>query len=260
MAPEEARRPAHLLSGLTRCGVCGGGFSSISATHCGCSTARNKGTCNNRLGIRRDVLEASVLEGLKRHLMAPELVKEFIAEYHAELNRLMAGREGEATRQRAELAQVERQIRSIIEAIKEGLRTASMKDELLALEARKEGLPAALAKAPDPLPRLHPNLAEIYRQRAAELHESLNRPEARAEAAELLRGLIEAIRLVPEQGRLEIELSGDLAAILGLCEGRGVGIKNPRRGLRTGVHETLVAGARYQLYLLLFAPALALRR
>ena len=31
----------------------------ISADLVGCSTARNKGTCDNRLNIRRDALEAS---------------------------------------------------------------------------------------------------------------------------------------------------------------------------------------------------------
>jgi hypothetical protein len=29
----ERRRARYLLSGLTRCGVCGGGFSMIAATH-----------------------------------------------------------------------------------------------------------------------------------------------------------------------------------------------------------------------------------
>jgi site-specific DNA recombinase len=101
VASEKARRPAHLLSGLLCCGVCGGGFSMVSAAHYGCSTARNKGTCSNRLAIRRDVLEASVLDGLKVHLMAPTMVKEFIAEYHAELNRLMAGRDGDSARHSA---------------------------------------------------------------------------------------------------------------------------------------------------------------
>ena len=48
----------------------------------GCSSARNRGTCSNRLTIRRDVLEASVLSGLSTHLMEPELVKEFVAEFH----------------------------------------------------------------------------------------------------------------------------------------------------------------------------------
>ena len=55
---ERARRPAYLLSNLLRCGDCGGGFSKVSQHHYGCSNARNRGTCNNLLTIRRDVLEA----------------------------------------------------------------------------------------------------------------------------------------------------------------------------------------------------------
>jgi site-specific DNA recombinase len=47
----------------------------------GCSNARNRGTCNNRLTIRGDVIEASVPSGLSTHLMEPEFVKEFVAEF-----------------------------------------------------------------------------------------------------------------------------------------------------------------------------------
>ena len=71
---ERARRPRYLLSGLLKCGTCGGGFSKISQTHYGCSTARNKGTCDNLLTLRRDDLEAKVLDGLKHHLMHPEMI------------------------------------------------------------------------------------------------------------------------------------------------------------------------------------------
>lgn len=46
---ERARRPNYLLSGLLKCGTCGGGFSKISQSHYGCSAARNKGTCDNLL-------------------------------------------------------------------------------------------------------------------------------------------------------------------------------------------------------------------
>ena len=49
----DRRRPRYLLSGLMRCGVCGGGFAKISLHHFGCSTARNKGTCTNLLTIPR---------------------------------------------------------------------------------------------------------------------------------------------------------------------------------------------------------------
>ena len=76
---ERARRPAYLLSGLLKCGVCGGGFSKVSNHHYGCSTARNRGTCSNRLTMRRDRVEALVLDGLRHHLMQPDCVKEFVA-------------------------------------------------------------------------------------------------------------------------------------------------------------------------------------
>jgi len=55
----ERVRGRYLFSGLTKCGCCGGGYSMISSTHIGCSTGRNKGTCDNRFNIRRDELADS---------------------------------------------------------------------------------------------------------------------------------------------------------------------------------------------------------
>ena len=49
----------------------------VSRALYGCANARNKGTCANRLNLRRDALEVTILEGLKRHLMDPELFKLF---------------------------------------------------------------------------------------------------------------------------------------------------------------------------------------
>jgi site-specific DNA recombinase len=88
---------------------------------------------------------------------------------------------------------------------------------------------------------LHPNLAEIYRQKVARLHEELNRPELREEAAAAIRGLIEEVRLVPVEGKLELELAGALAGILALTS------NNPRRDGQ-GLQVTLVAGACNHLY------------
>src|SRR5262249_39548151 len=48
-----------------------------------------------------------------------------------------------------------------------------------------------------PTPRLHPSLAEIYARKVAQLDEVLNDPETQAEAAEVLRGPIDEIRLSP---------------------------------------------------------------
>ena len=211
----------------------------MSEKHYGCSNARNRGTCNNRITIRRDVIEASVLSGLKTHLMHPDLVKEFIAEYHREINRANAEHQAAREGHKDELARVDRQIRAIIEAIKEGLRTPTMKDELLALESRKAELRSALAEPAAPPIRLHPNLAEIYRDKVARLHEELNRPELRTEASAVIRSLIDEVRLVPENGRLEIELRGALAGILALTS------NNPRRGGQE-LQVTLVAGVGFE--------------
>jgi DNA invertase Pin-like site-specific DNA recombinase len=235
---ERARRPRYLLSGLLRCGACGGGFSKISQTHYGCSTARNKGTCDNLLTLRRDVLEAKVLDGLRHQLMHPEMVRTFIDELHRELNRQAAEQDVHRDRAKHDLEKTDREIRRLIEAIKAGIPGAAVKNEMMTLEARRHDLLAQLQAAPPPMPRLHPNLAEVYRRKIANLGEALNDEQTRTEAAECIRGLIEQIRLVPEKGRLSVQLFGELAALINLAN------KRPHSG-GIGAQVTLVAGARF---------------
>jgi site-specific DNA recombinase len=238
---ERARRPRYLLSGLLRCGKCGGGFSKISQTHYGCSTARNKGTCDNLLSIRRDYIEKTVLEGLKEHLMHPECVKAFVSEYHSEMNRLAANQDTERNLLTRDLTKTKHDIQKLINAIKEGVPGSVIKDEMQSLEDRRQEITRMLEKAPASIPRLHPNLALIYRNKIDQLAEALNKEISRCEAAEAIRTLIEEVRLVPEAGSLKIELYGELAALINLAN------KHPR-SKGTGVQVTLVAGARSHLY------------
>ena len=106
-----------------------------------------------------------MLNGLRHHLMDPELFKEFCAEYTRELNRLRGDESARREQLARELRQVERRLRRMVEAIADGVPARTLKDELLALEARQEQLEAELAAAPEPQPTLlHPNLAEVYRQ------------------------------------------------------------------------------------------------
>ena len=78
------------------------------------------------------------------------------------------------------------------------------------LEDRRQELTYALEHAPASLPRLHPNLAQIYHDKVARLTAALNEDRNWAEAAEVIRAFIEEIRLVPNDGNLRIELSGAL--------------------------------------------------
>ncbi|WP_237480693.1 recombinase family protein [Lichenibacterium dinghuense] len=99
------KRPSYLLSGLLRYGACGGGVSVISATHVGCSDARNRGAsvCTNRRTMKRSVLEDTVLDALRTRLMAPEVYAAFVRGFTAEWNAAQKGRAVAQEGQRDEL-------------------------------------------------------------------------------------------------------------------------------------------------------------
>lgn len=107
-------RPKYLLSGLTRCGCCSGGYSMTSADLIGCSTARNKGTCDNRVNIRRDRLEERVLKALRHHLMDPALFAEFCDEFTREMNRLRMEAGASINQAKAELERIGRELEKIM--------------------------------------------------------------------------------------------------------------------------------------------------
>ena len=123
---------------------------------------------------------------------------------------------------------------------------ASVKDEVGELERRRSEIEAKLAAAPAPKLRLHPNLAELYRCKVAALADALNAETMRSEATAAMRGLIEEIRLVPADGKLGIELFGELAALIALASGDGSRIKHPRASAAAGVQVTLVAGRGFE--------------
>jgi len=216
----DRRRPKHLFAGLVKCGCCGGGYSMISKDLLGCSTARNKGSCDNRVNIRRDALEASILNGLKKHLMEPELFREFCAEFTREVNRLRMERGADLEVARRDLDRTTRELDKAIDAILQGVPPLTLKDKITQLEARKAELTEQLANADELPPLLHPNMAALYAQRIAALSENLRHEDSRAQAAEILRSLVDQVTLVPEDGELAIVLRGDLGAILRFAAGR----------------------------------------
>lgn len=201
----DRRRPSHLFAGLVKCGCCGGGYAKISKDLLGCTTARNKGTCDNRLNIRRDTLEASILNGLRTHLMEPQLFREFCEAFTQEVKRLRIEGHASLESSRVEHARIDRDLDKLMKLILASDDVDASKRvmrQMTELEKRKEELERLLAEANEPPPLLHPNLAALYRQRITALQESLQAVETRAEAAEIIRGLVDRITLMPEAGEL----------------------------------------------------------
>ncbi|WP_431301265.1 recombinase family protein [Tabrizicola sp. BL-A-41-H6] len=239
--PERARRPRYLFSGLLTCGCCGAGYTLVDATRYGCAGRRNKGTCDNRRTIAREEIEARILDGLKDHLLDPDLIAEFVAEYQREYARLMQSDRAQRTRLERELAQVARDLDRVVDAIVSGYRNDTIKAKLDALESRKAELEAEISGLGEEEPiRLHPGLSEVYRRKVANLTAALNEDATRSEATELLRGLLQEVRLIPEGDGHAIELVGELAALMALGDGKN----QKARSNATGFGLTVVAGTR----------------
>ena len=218
----------------------------MNKTKYGCASARNKGTCHNRKLIKHEHVEERILSGLKSKLMHPELLKEFVAEYHREWNRLNSESSSARTSIEREIKQLGGQIGKIVEAITAGMFHTSMKTKMDDLEARKAELANKLAALPEQNPFvLHPALAETYRAKIAALADNLNQEASRSEASELLRGLISEVRLHPDENAVDghvIELFGELAAISEITTPKN---KNTHR-FTGGVSVQVVAGVGFE--------------
>ena len=248
LRPERARRPTYLLSGLIKCGCCGASYTLINKTRYGCSAVRNKGTaiCTNRATISRDVVEERVLSGLRDRLLHPALLDAFIEEYRAAWNAAHVSTQAARMKAERDLAEVDKKIASILSAIEDGMYHSSLKAKMDALEDRKRSLADQLAEAPEPrVLRMHPSLADLYRQKIGDLANALSDPAVRVQAAEAMRALISRIRMIPDADAPDghrIELSGDLAGILALGE---ADTTKPLRMARAW-SETMVAGVGFE--------------
>ena len=182
-----------------------------------CFNARSRATCTNRLTIGRGEVEQRVLGAVRDKLMRKDLFDEFCREYTRETNRMRMEQRAGVSGAQQELGRIEREIRKLIQAIKDGISGASIKNELEALEARQAELKRQVQE-PEPLPLLHPSMSDLYREKVTNLCHALEGDERSLTAArEAIRGLIDEVSLEPHGDRLRIILKGNLAGMLRLA-------------------------------------------
>ncbi len=252
----QRNRPRYVLSGLVKCGVCGGGYAKVNTTHYGCAASKNKGDsiCANRKTIARNKLENAVLSALQTHLLRDDLLEVFCGEYTKHLNALRAARNSARKTRIAEKTRLERERENVLKAIREGIEARLVKDDLERITGQLEELltdTASADRSADPEPLLHPAMAQRYRREVENLRNALDRKDGRSEAAEHLRALIDKIVLTPEQGRedLRIDLHGDLAGILSIASQSQKRVR-PGNAVKNNVSGpnkiALVAGAGFE--------------
>ena len=197
----------------------------MSGTNYGCANRKTRGTCDNGLSIKRTELEETILSGLKDELMDPVLVREFIRSYHDNLNGRFAAEDSRRQGLRKQQSKINKELESLVAAVKAGILSDTLQAEFERLERNKRAIEQEFATDPPPPIHLHPNLAEIYRKKVENLTEALNVEEMRQEAGEIIRGLIDEIRLVPDGDELRIHLKGELAEMLALSTNKKPGSK-----------------------------------
>ncbi|MCF6216193.1 MAG: recombinase family protein [Emcibacter sp.] len=238
----DQRRPKYLLSGLLRCGRCHGVFTATSKSYFGCSTRLNKGTCDNHHYIKHDRLETVILNGLKHHLIKPEYFKSFCEEFTEELKRLHYEQTHKISDQKREHDQITKDLTMLLNALKGGSSADIIVDEMRRLELRQKELAKHIETADQPIPLIHPKMADLYHERLQELYLSLQEPETRNQAMEIIRSLIDYIELVPVGGELKARIHGDIAGLFNFMSHE----KTPTASADRGVSFEMVAGVGFE--------------
>ena len=182
---------------------------------------------------------------------------ERIRQYSLEINRLKAEASAKQEAARDKLNNLNANIDNIVDAMAAGNTSNALTERLERLEREKEHVLSNLEEAePDPV-RIHPNAADLYIAKVDDLRQALNKEDSRSEAAQMLRSLIEEVRLHPIDVELRIELAGDLARLIGFAFDPAV--QKPGFIGNPGSTEWLVAEARCLQFRTQVSPYLPVR-
>ncbi len=224
--PQEARRPAKLLSKLCRCGECGNSFTIVRKARWGCRGFRQGGpsVCANNRTIDNDDFERRVVGGLTDQLLDPDMVSAFVREYHEDYTRRSRKLAARDSHLRVAADECEGRIARLVAAIAEGGgEFAEIREALQRATRERDALRAELADLEClPVVALHPQIAGQYRAMVADLAAAMHSPEALKIAAPELRALIDTIILTPATNGsgLEIQIVGRLANMLAIATGQ----------------------------------------
>jgi site-specific DNA recombinase len=246
--PTSHRRPRHILSGLLRCGACGGGMSVSGKDKSGrqriyCTADRESGTCPNPRTFYLPVVENAVLDSLRSELRHPTVMAEYAKAYIEERNRLAHKLTKDRSRLERRLAATRRELERAAKLLIKGvLPEETGAKQIAALEAERVMLTAKLE--PSPVEKnavaLHPAALARYESQLAKLQQVLAAGTSMGdtEAAAAIRDLVETVTVRPHpdrRGGVLVEIAGRLNALLG-DESHGVSVCSKSVG-------KLVAGA-----------------
>jgi DNA invertase Pin-like site-specific DNA recombinase len=202
--------PKYLLSGTLKCSDCGASFVVADRYHYACSSRVHGKACDNDARIKRRMVEAGVLAGIKRELLTPEVLDEA----RRRAVKALKARKPKPVIDRKRIASLEREVSNLVDAIAGGaLRTSpALTHRLTSAESELSRLREA-ARAPRvTVDYLIPRFEDRWRAAVTNLESTLEKGDvarARTEIRDLLGGDIlviadaKEIRLETKKGTVE---------------------------------------------------------
>lgn len=217
----QSRPPRHVLSGILRCGECGGPMVIVDRYRYGCATAKQRGTCEG-VTVGKAVAESALLGAVRDELLSEEA----FSAYQRAMKAALRPDKGHAVKR---LADAQRWHGNVMAAIRAGIITPSTKADLESAEAAVRDAQAACApKAAPMVPRLRERWQRIVRDL-----DSYARNSALARNA-LIEVIGETVTVRNENGDLFAEIA---ASQIALVAGAGF-----RHGLTQPIRIPLASG------------------
>lgn len=202
-----------LLSGLVRCGTCGGAVVSLDSRRYGCGAHKDRGAavCGQRTAVPIGVMDAAVLDVVRQELSDEQTLQELI-EYIRQAQREQARRDpARELRERQDVVNAE--IANLTDAIARLGWSDAIGQRLRLAELERQQLTNELERIARPQPtNLIPRLADVARAALAELERHLRADMPRAREA--LRGLIGTATLQENGGEVLLVLESEAAPLM----------------------------------------------
>lgn len=201
-SPAGKPRKKHLLSGLIKCSRCGSNYTISGQDYYRCAGEKERGTCGNKLSVRKGALEQAAMTVLQRHLFTEDHAKIFTETFNREVARITGQQNDRDVETRMRLAAVETELANLAVNLRSGLLSPMLMQLLSETEAEKAKLESRLVRSAPAkavaqiLP--HPVLVRKFGEKIGALRETLNDDSIRTEAAELMDQLIESVTIHPD--------------------------------------------------------------
>ncbi|WP_411342312.1 recombinase family protein [Sphingopyxis sp. J-6] len=237
------KRPRKLLSGIVRCGVCGGSMVIRDSSMWGCATARTKGTCATKRKVDNAKLERRVIAGLRKDLLSADMVDAAVAAYMRMRKQLAREAADLDRRQTSRLADLDKQIANLVTAVAGGGDIPELVDALRNARAERAAIDGdRRERDAENMIILAPAIAKAYRKAIDNLSDLLkNHEREHASAQRTLRALIDHVIVTPASTPrgVDIELVGRLENVVALATGAPANVERTDFPLKMVAEEGL---------------------